>query len=201
MMPTPRRHHLNEQTLPASGLLVPKLYGAPVRPIQPDGVNEVSYGGSSWEASAGEDRFRRSLYTFQKRTAPFALFNTFDAPSGESCLARREVSNTPLQSLTMLNDPAIQEAALALGRFLLREPGDDSTRAVLAFRRVLVRPPQAAEVDRLTAFVAQQRLRLRSGELDSHQIAPGDHPEAGELATWTLTARALFNLDEFVIKP
>ena len=177
------------------------MYGVPVRPPQPDGVTEVAYGSPNWETSKGEDRYRRSLYTFQKRTAPFAMLNTFDAPSGESCLARREVSNTPLQSLTLLNDPAFQEAALALGRLILRESGQDTARAIFAFRRVLTRPPLQSEVVRLTGFLASQRQRLHAGELNAGQITAGTGTEQVELAAWTLTARALLNLDEFVTKP
>ncbi len=192
---------IRDSVLAASGLLAPKLYGPSVRPSQPDGVTETAYGSPSWEPSQGEDRYRRSLYTFQKRTAPFALFSTFDAPSGESCLARREVSNTPLQSLTLLNDPAIQEAALALAGLVLGHSGDDSARAIFALRRILVRPPNEVEITRLIAFVTTQRQRLQAGELSASQISPTSSGEPLELAAWTLAARALLNLDEFISKP
>ncbi|MDB6033158.1 MAG: Planctomycete cytochrome, partial [Verrucomicrobiales bacterium] len=102
---------VRDGALHASGLLSRKMFGPPVRPPQPAGVTEVAYGSPAWETSTGEDRYRRSLYTFQKRSAPFAMFNTFDAPSGEVCLARRESSNTPLQALALLNDVAFVEVA------------------------------------------------------------------------------------------
>ncbi len=110
--------------LKASGLLSPKIGGPSVFPPQPASVtSEGAYGALRWEPSPGEDRYRRGLYTFSKRTAPFAMFTTFDAPSGEACVARREVSNTPLQALTLLNDTVFVEAAQAFGRQLAALPG------------------------------------------------------------------------------
>ncbi|HZY86218.1 MAG TPA: PSD1 and planctomycete cytochrome C domain-containing protein, partial [Gemmataceae bacterium] len=98
---------LRDAALRASGLLSPRLGGPSVFPPQPPGVTtEGAYGALAWKPSAGPDRYRRGLYTFSKRTAPFAAFTTFDAPSGEACVARREASNTPLQALTLLNDVA-----------------------------------------------------------------------------------------------
>ena len=108
---------VRDLALKASGLLSEKIGGPSVYPPQPPGVSsEGAYGALKWTASAGEDRYRRGLYTFSKRTAPFAAFTTFDAPTGEVCVARREVSNTALQALTLLNDAAFIEAAQKLGR-------------------------------------------------------------------------------------
>ena len=105
---------IRDSTLKAAGLLSLKMGGPPVKPPQPDGVSEVAYGSPKWDASTGEDRYRRSLYTFVKRTAPFALYNTFDAPTGEACIPRRDVSNTSLQALTLLNDVAVSYTHLTL---------------------------------------------------------------------------------------
>src|SRR5205085_171776 len=100
-----------------------RLGGPSVFPPQPSGVtSEGTYGALPWTVSAGPERYRRGLYTFSKRTAPYAMFNTFDGPSGEACVARREVSNTPLQALTLLNDAVFVEAAQALGRTLAEQP-------------------------------------------------------------------------------
>ncbi len=107
---------IRDAVLRVSGLLSEKVGGPSVFPPQPPGVTtEGAYGQLQWKVSDGPDRYRRGLYTFSKRTAPFAMFATFDAPSGEVCVARRDVSNTPLQALTLLNDPAFTEAAQALG--------------------------------------------------------------------------------------
>ena len=107
---------IRDAVLRESGLLCERIGGPSVFPPQPPGVStEGTYGGLAWQPSPGGDRYRRGLYTYTKRTSPFAMATTFDAPSGEVCVARREVSNTPLQALTLLNDPVFQEAAQALG--------------------------------------------------------------------------------------
>ena len=101
---------IRDSVLQASGLLCERVGGPSVFPPQPPGVTtEGTYGGLAWKVSKGRDRYRRGLYTFSKRTAPFAMFSTFDAPSGEVCVARRDVSNSPLQALTLLNDPVFEE--------------------------------------------------------------------------------------------
>ena len=105
----------------ASGKLSPKMYGKGVYPPQPISVLAHAFGGKSWNVSKGEDRYRRSIYTFIKRTAPFAGYMTFDGTSGENCLAKRERSNTPLQSLTLLNDEMYLELARAVGQEVHRQ--------------------------------------------------------------------------------
>ena len=191
---------IRDSALAASGALSPKMFGSPVKPPQPAGVNEAAYGSPGWDVSAGEDRYRRSLYTFQKRSAPFAMFNTFDAPSGETCLAKREVSNTPLQSLTLLNDIAFVEAAQKLGALTAEQSGDDGRKVEFIYRRALTREPSAAEKLMLHSFLAMQRGRLQSGELKAADLA-GDGPgEVTERAAWTTVARALLNLDETITK-
>ncbi len=196
---------IRDSALAAAGALSSKMFGPPVKPVQPAGVTEVAYGSPRWEASTGEDRYRRSLYTFQKRSAPFALFNTFDAPSGETCVARREVSNTPLQALTLLNDVAFVEAAQKLGALATRQPGDDSARLSFIFRRVLTRPPEDSERARLRSFVDVQRQRLQAGELKALDLAGtpagAENSDSAERALWTLVARAALNLDEAIVKP
>ena len=160
----------------------------------------MAYGGPGWPTSTGEDRYRRSIYTFMKRTAPFAMFNTFDAPTGESCVARRDVSNTPLQALTLLNDVFFVEVSQALGRTLAAREGTTEARLQLAFRRCLTRPPSPEEVALLTKFFETQKQRFASGELDPKLVA-GDGPgDLVERAAWTALVRALLNLDEMITK-
>src|SRR5207249_10958395 len=119
-----------------------RIGGPSVFPPQPEAVTtEGTYGRLARQASTGPDRFRRGLYTFSKRTAPYAMFATFDAPTGETCVARREVSNTPLQALTLLNDPAFTEAAQALGRVMAAREGPVVERVDYLFRRCLTRLP------------------------------------------------------------
>ncbi len=187
--------------LHSSGLLSSKMYGPPVRPPQPAGVTEAAYGAPKWEASAGEDRYRRALYTFQKRSAPFAMLNTFDAPSGEVCIARREISNTPLQSLTLLNDEVVLECARTLGRATAAQAApDDPTRLHWLFKRCLTRPPRDAETAALLQFLQTQRTRLQKGELSAAALLDSDKDPSPEAAAWTTLARSLLNLDEFITR-
>jgi hypothetical protein len=158
-------------------------------------TTEGAYGQLAWRVSAGEDRYRRGLYTYSKRTAPYAMFTTFDAPSGEACMARREVSNTPLQALTLLNDAVFVEAARELGKKAAAAPGSDRDRAALLFRRCLVRPPREDELTAVAEFTARQKRRFETKELDA--AAMGGGPDA---AAWTAAARAILNLDETITK-
>ncbi len=191
---------IRDASLRASGLLSAKMGGAGVYPPQPAGVTEVAYGSPAWPTSAGEDRHRRSVYTFTKRTAPFAMFNTFDAPTGESCLARRDVSNTPLQALTLLNDVFFVEVSQAMGRAWAAETGSVEARIRSAFRRCLTRPPTADEVAALAKFFEAQRQRFASRDLDPEPVAGEGPGDVVERAAWTTLARALLNLDETITK-
>jgi hypothetical protein len=192
---------VRDVVLKAAGLLTNKLGGPSVFPPQPAGVaSEGAYGPLDWKPSQGADRYRRGLYTFAKRTAPFAMFSTFDGPSGEACVAKREVSNTPLQSLTLLNDGVIVEAAQALGREMAAKDGSTQERATMLFRRCLTRPPTAPELELLVKFHDAQRERITAGQLDAAKLAGPGEGDAAERAAWTLTARAILNLDEMITK-
>src|SRR6185503_9771885 len=162
---------LRDATLRAAGLLSEKIGGPSVRPPQPEGVSEVAYGNPKWNASAGEDRYRRGLYTFAKRTAPYAMLTTFDGPTGESCIARRDVSNSPLQALTLLNDVVFVEAAQALGRSSASAPGSVEDRLRTLFRRCLTRPPTNDELALHTQFFQRQKARCEAKEIDAEAIA------------------------------
>ncbi len=187
---------VRDSALLAAGLLVEKIGGPSVRPPQPEGVIEVAYGNAKWNASTGADRYRRSLYTFSKRTAPFALYNTFDAPTGEACIARRDVSNTPLQALTVMNDVVFSEAAQALGKKLAEGQGTIEERIAVGFRRVVSRAPHADETSLLAKFHAAQRTRFESKELDAAKFGVS----SSDAGAWVVLARALFNLDEALTK-
>jgi hypothetical protein len=192
---------VRDAALKISGLLSTKLGGPSVFPPQPAGVtSEGTYGPLAWNVSQGEDRYRRGLYTFSKRTAPYAMFLTFDAPSGEACVARREVSNTPLQALTLLNDQVFVETAQMLGKLMAAYPGSLEHRATYLFRRCLVRPPSREELAMLVRYYQAQKPRFESKELDASALAgPGDG-DVNERAAWTALARSLLNLDETVVK-
>ena len=135
--------------LSASGLLSPKIGGPSVFPYQPEGVWDRPYSDAKWVESKGEDRYRRGIYTDLRRTVPYPSFATFDAPSREFCTVRRVRTNTPLQALTTLNDPAFFEAAQALAKRMMTDAGPDpAARVTYGFRRSLTRLPTPAEVER-----------------------------------------------------
>ncbi|MEZ0267195.1 MAG: PSD1 and planctomycete cytochrome C domain-containing protein, partial [Phycisphaerae bacterium] len=192
---------IRDAMLKAAGLLSTKVGGPSVFPPQVPGVTtEGAYGPLKWVPSTGEDRFRRSLYTFAKRTAPFALYNTFDAPAGDVCVARREVSNTPLQALSLMNDEVFMDAARALGKIATESPGDDAGKVGELFRRVMVRPAAADEVEMLASFAKARRAGLAVAEAKKVAGDGATDADAVERATWTLVARAVMNFDEAVVK-
>jgi hypothetical protein len=192
---------IRDAVLKSSGLLSAKMYGPSVFPPQPASVaTDGVYGALAWTPSVGEDRYRRGLYTFLKRSIPYAMFSTFDGVTGETCIARREVSNTPLQALTMLNDEVVMEAARHLGKTIASQKGTDDAKIESLFRRCLTRTPTADETKALAAFRARQVERLQAGQLDPKKIAGGDASNAVQQAAWTLVARAVMNLDEMVVR-
>jgi hypothetical protein len=179
-------------------------------------VTSLAYGMTPWPASQGADRYRRGLYTFLKRTAPYAAFTTMDAPSSETVCVRRERSNTPLQALTLLNDIVFVEAARALAVRVLTECPNpcDEDRISHAFRLCLARGPHPDELAQLRSFRKRQLARLEAGELGAARIV-GRMQEGGtstpmlaspamanqsELASWTIISRVILNLDETVTK-
>jgi hypothetical protein len=180
---------IRDVTLAVSGLLSEKISGPSVFPLQPDGIWNMPYNSDKWTVSQGEDRFRRSLYTFWRRTSPYPSFMTFDATSREFCTVRRVRTNTPLQALTLLNDPASFEAARALAGRMVAGGTTPATRASTGVKLVLTRPSQPQEVERLVALYEQELAQYRKrGESEP------------ELAAWTMVANVLLNLDEAITK-
>ncbi len=192
---------VRDTMLAASGLLARKMGGQSVFPPQPSIVTELAYGNTAWNVSTGEDRYRRSLYTFSKRTAPFAAYTVFDAPTGESCEPRRDRSNTPLQALTLLNDEMYLDMSRSLAKDAANlDAASPEERATYVFRSLLTRPPEASEVAALTDYYEAQRARLEASQLNAAEIC-GDKNASNDRAAWTLVARALMNLDEAITKP
>ena len=193
---------VRDAALAASGLFSEKLGGPSVYPPQPPGVTtEGAYGELKWTVSDGPDRYRRGLYTFAKRTAPYAMTAAFDGPSGEACLARRDRSNTPLQALTLLNDEVFVECARALGKAALLQAGSEEAVADVMFRRCLTRPPSMGEREKLVQFYKTQLARFASGELQAADITgTAEGKQSNEQAAWTAVARVLLNLDESISK-
>ncbi len=174
---------VHDIALSASGLLSGKMYGPGVFPYQPEGVWNIPYSSDKWIQSEGEDRYRRSVYTFIRRSAPYPSLVTYDAPSREFCTVRRVRTNTPLQALTSLNDPYFFSAAQALAKRMSSEGGSSvAQRITYGYRLTVSREPTAAELARVSAFYKSQLANM---------------PEAAAL---TMVANVLLSMDETITK-
>jgi hypothetical protein len=199
---------IRDNALAAAGLLSRKQFGPPVRPYQPDGL-WVKVGGErvDYVVSPGEDRYRRGIYVVWKRGAPYPSFVNFDATARFACTVKRSRSNTPLQALTLLNDPVYVEAAVALARRVVTEKpaaGVDE-RLGHAFRLCLSRAPSDREVQVLRKLYESQREAARGdGGAAAKELLAGSAPPEGvaaeDLAAWYSVAAALLNLDETITK-
>jgi hypothetical protein len=191
--------------LAASGLLTPTIGGPSVRPKQPAGISELTYAGSArWVESSGPDRYRRGLYTWFQRTSPYPMLMTFDAPDSNVTCTRRDRSNTPLQALTLLNDPVFHECAQALGRRMMKEsPGDSPARLKHVFVTCLGRPPTEKEVASLRELYSEFHTLADADSSAAAKLAGTPPPAEAELTDTAATialARVLLNLDEFVTR-
>ena len=202
---------IRDQALAVSGLLVPEIGGKSVRPYQPPGLwKPVGFGGSNtsvFKQDTGDKLYRRSMYTFWKRTSPPPSMTAFDAPDRETCQVRRARTNTPLQALVLMNDVQFVEAARKFAECVVRQGGSSvEERVTFAYRSLLSRRPTASELASVTktfgefraAFQAQPELvdkLLKSGESPRDETLPVD-----ELGAWTMVTHLLLNLSETVTK-
>jgi hypothetical protein len=198
---------IRDEALAASGLLVTNLGGPSVKIYQPEGLWEQSGTGAKYTQDHGDKLYRRSLYTFWKRTAPPPAMLTFDAVTREVCTAKRETTATPLQALVLLNDPQFIEAARVLGENLLKQfPNDVNARSSTAFKKLIGREPDATETKILgqlfneqknlfTNDVASAKKLLATGESKFDATLP-----PADFAATTLMVNAIMNFDEFIVE-
>jgi hypothetical protein len=199
---------VRDNALAVAGLLNPKIGGPSVFPYQPDGVWAMPYSDDKWIVNTNGNQFRRGLYTFARRSFPYAAFVTFDAPSREVCTERRPRTNTPLQALTTLNDPAFLAAAGGLARRIATEGGtQDRQRMVFGFETVLGRAPSKREVVAALELLEKARKRFAADTAAAEKlVAQAALPNGvsgasvSELAAWTVVANVLLNLDETLTK-
>lgn len=197
---------IRDQALAVSGLLSPKIGGPSVYPYQPDGLWKSTYNNDKWQTSPGEDKHRRGIYTFIKRTTPYPQMMTFDGSSRETCLVRRPRTNTPLQALTTLNDPVFVECAQALARTMFAAGKSPEEQIAAGFVQVLGRAAKPQEIESLVALyqervAAGNKDREAAVRLATDPLGPlpeGTQPEP--LAALTAVANVLLNLDEFLTK-
>ncbi|WP_414665085.1 DUF1553 domain-containing protein [Horticoccus sp. 23ND18S-11] len=200
---------IRDHALAASGLLVSKMGGPPVKPYQPPGLWEaVSYNGElSYQVDRGDGLWRRTVYSHWKRTSPPPGVLVLDGPTRETCVVRRPRTNTPLQALLLLNDETYVEAARALAAQVLA-PADrsDDDRFRELFRRATARIPDATELAALRGLRDRQRTRFTADRAAAQRLVQvgqstvGRNLDAVELATWTVVGQAVLNLDEVVTR-
>lgn len=206
---------IRDQALAVSGLLDHRIGGKSVSPYQPAGLWEElasRLDGKNWtaqtyEQSHGRDLYRRTMYTFWKRTSPPPTLVTFDAPDRETCTVKRARTNTPLQALVLLNDPTYVEASRKLAERMLLEGGSTAEeRIAFAFRLVTARRPTATETQVLTELFDAQHAAFRDDVRAARKLLEvGESPrnrelDIPELAAWSMVASAILNLDETVTK-
>ena len=196
---------LRDSTLRVSGLLSPAVGGPSVFPPQPDGVKELTYGWDTdrWQESQGSNRYRRGLYTFFQRTAPYPQMMNFDAPDSNRTASRRRRSNTPLQALNLLNDEVSLEAARALAiRVLSGAPPEWDARLRRMFQLTLSRFPADREAEQLLESYRRQTQVLDRSPADARSLARIELPDHGpvEIAAWMGIGRILMNTDEYITR-
>ena len=185
---------IRDQALQVSGLLSSRMYGPSVMPPQPEGLWKNPYDSRQWQTSEGDDRYRRAIYTYWRRTVPYPSMATFDSPSREFCVSRRIRTNTPLQALVSLNDPVFIEAAQAMAERM--QKAEDPIMAGHTY--AMGTSPDREALDVLTALYTDALTHYTEGTEDATRLI-GDH-ESAELAALTIVANAILNLDQFLMK-
>ena len=195
---------VRDVSLAASGLLSDKIGGPSVFPPMPEDVAALSYANNfRWTTSEGEDRYRRGMYTFFKRTAPHPNLVAFDCPDSNTTCVERSTSNTPLQALTTLNNETYVEASRALARLVVGrdELATDEDRIRFAFQRCVAREPEASEAAELHSFLVASRDYYAQHAEQARDLVAAGNKDTGtapaELAAWTTVSRVIMNLDEF----
>lgn len=193
---------VRDAMLSASGLLESRVGGPSVFPPQPEIVSKEGFS-NVWKTSEGADRYRRGLYTWLQRLSPFAQNVTFDAPPANASCTRRDRSNSPLQALTLLNDPVFFEAAQAMARVALTQPDfTDNERIRWVFRRAVSRDTTDSEAQVLNEYLSEQRRLLSENAAAAERLAPIaiDDMKRAEVAAWTGLCSAVLNLHEFIVR-
>ena len=190
---------IRDQALAVSGLLSDKMYGPGVMPPQPDGVWQTVYNGADWVESKGEDRYRRGVYTYLKRTSPYPSFLTFDAGSREVCMIRRTVTNTPLQALVTLNDPVYLEASYQLAKNT-RISNDVDKSIANSYEKATFKKITPSTLNALKELYQVSLNEFTENGEASELFLHFEKQPTPELGALTIVANAIMNLDEFLTK-
>jgi hypothetical protein len=193
---------IRDQALMISGVLSTKMYGPGVMPYQPEGIWSSPYNGDVWVQSKGEDQYRRAIYTYWKRSAAYPSTITFDAPGRQVCAARRIRTNTPLQALTLLNDPAYMDMARHFAYRLMKEPLQDIRQKISkGFLLATGHEANAASLDALVKLYQVSLIKFKGNSDNTCEvIGVMDEHNNPETAAMVMVTNALLNLDEVVMK-
>ncbi|GGW49473.1 hypothetical protein GCM10007383_36720 [Arenibacter certesii] len=190
---------IRDQALAVSGLLSDKMYGPSVMPPQPEGVWQTVYSGEYWVESKGEDKYRRAVYTYLKRTSPYPSIVTFDGSSREVSTVRRTVTNTPLQALVTLNDPVYLEAAYFLAKYMTKF--DDPDNAIASgYYKALMSEIDKNKLISLKTLYTNSIIEFEQQAESIREFLPVESEVDANLAALTVVANAIMNLDEFLTK-
>ena len=187
---------IRDQALFISGLLSKKMYGPGVMPPQPDGIWEHAYLGNLWKTSQGEDRYRRGIYTYLKRTSPYPSMITFDAGSREICLVKRSPTNTPLQALVTMNDPVYLEAAMAFAKNYTNK--DAKVAIGQMYQKATHRIPNQDKLSSLYELYQKARSTFENNPKQLEDFFGMNQQTDINTATLAIIANAIMNLDEFL---
>jgi Protein of unknown function (DUF1553) len=193
---------VRDQALAISGVLSPKMYGPSVMPYQPGGIWLSPWNGQSWEKSTGEDQYRRAIYTYWKRTAPYPSMLSFDGSAREVCVSRRIRTNTPLQALTTLNDSAYLEASRLLAYRLIKTNGNDYPQIIRqAYERATGFPISDQKQQILVRLYGEALQKFKADkEKTCEMIGVQDEHNNAETAAMVVVTNAILNLDEVITK-
>jgi len=195
---------IRDAALASSGLLSQKMGGPGVYPPQPPGCMNLGQHRKTWKASSGEDRYRRAIYTYRWRATPHPTLKVFDTPDAFSCSTKRIRSNTPLQALALLNDPAFMEVYKGLARRVIENKSSDKERIIYGFQLCLSRDPGKHEVFILEDFLRRQQSSFETDPNETKKLLKGQDPlpniKASQHAAWIMLARVLLNTDEAITR-
>jgi hypothetical protein len=194
---------IRDQALSISGLLSPKMWGESVMPWQPEGIWMSPWNGATWKKSEGEDQYRRALYTYWKRTAPYPSMIAFDGAAREICMPRRISTNTPLQALVNLNDSVYLEASRHFAYRMQKEAGPASVNTVISkgYGLMMHKPITQSRLTVLSGLYSQALHKFKTDPVKTcEMIGLNDHHNNPETAALVVVANAMLNLDELITK-
>ena len=191
---------LRDQALWISGTLSNKMYGPPVMPFQPEGIWNAPYSGASWKISEGEDKFRRAVYTYWRRSSPYPSMMTFDGSGREVCASRRLRTNTPLQALVMMNDPAFIDLSEQWAKSLMETHKIPKDRISAAYSRACGKDISTSQMDILLALFEETKAKNMENKTSNKDETTNIDPVEAETLAMALVCNVLLNLDEVIVK-